>query len=57
MADDFHIFLVANDKHNLYPSIAERACLRIVNQFKRPVLNRTERGKGAYAETIFHLRA
>ena len=57
LADDFHVFLVANDKHKLYPSIAERARLRIVNQFKRPVLNRTERGKGAYAETIFHLRA
>jgi hypothetical protein len=31
--------------------------LRIVNRFKRPVLNRTERDKGAYAETIFHLTA
>jgi hypothetical protein len=57
LADDCHIFLVANDKHDLYPRIAERAGLRIVNRFKRPVLNRTERDKGAYAETIFHLTA
>ena len=55
MADDFHIFLVANDKWNLYPAIAERAGLRIVNQFKRPVLNRTERDKSPYSEIVFHL--
>lgn len=53
---DFNVFLVANDKYNLYPQIAEKAGMKIVNQFKRPVLNRTEKGKGAYSETIFHLR-
>jgi DNA modification methylase len=56
LVDDFHIFLVANDKHNLYPNIAERSGLKIVNQFKRPVLNRTEKDKGAYSEIIFHLK-
>jgi len=56
LVDDFNIFLVANDKCNLYPKIAEKAGLRIVNQFKRPVLNRTEKDKGAYSEIIFHLR-
>ncbi|MCP9493319.1 MAG: site-specific DNA-methyltransferase [Pyrinomonadaceae bacterium MAG19_C2-C3] len=57
LADDFNIFLVANDKYNLYPQIAEAARLKIHKRFKRPVLNRTEKDKGAYSETIFHLKA
>lgn len=56
LADDYDVFLVANDKRNLYPTIAEKAGMRIVNRFKRPVLNRTERAKGAYSEIIFHLK-
>jgi len=56
LADDFDIFLVANDKYNLYPLIAEKSGLEIVNRFKRPVLNRTERDKSPYSETIFHLK-
>jgi hypothetical protein len=54
---DYDIFLVANDKYNLYPKIVETAFMKIVNQFKRPVLNRVEKDRNsAYAETIFHLR-
>jgi hypothetical protein len=56
LAEDFNIFIVANDKHNLYPQIAERADMKIVQQFKRPVLNRTEKDKGAYSESIFLLK-
>lgn len=56
LVDDFDIFLVANDKYNMYPTIAENAGMKIVNQFKRPVLNRTEKDKGAYSEIIFHLK-
>ena len=56
LAPNYDIFLVANDKYNLYPQIAKRAGMKIVEQFKRPVLNRTERDKGAYSETIFHLK-
>ena len=56
LAKDFHIFLVANDKYNLYPSIARLADLRIMHTYKRPVLNRTEKDKSAYSEIIFHLR-
>lgn len=56
LADDYDIFLVANDKYNLYPQIAERAGMKIIEQIKRPVLNRTERDKGAYCEIIFHLK-
>ena len=53
---DYNVFLVANDKYNLYPKIAQLAGMKIVNQFKRPVLNRTEKDKNAYAEIIFHLK-
>lgn len=55
LTDEFNIFMVANDKYNLYPKIAERADMEITNKHRRPVLNRTERDKGAYSETIFHL--
>lgn len=56
LVEDYDIFLVANDKNNLYPKIAEKAGMKIVNQFKRPVLNRTEKDKNAYSEIIFHLK-
>jgi DNA modification methylase len=56
LADDYDILLVANDKYNMYPTIAENAGMKIVNQYKRPVLNRTEKDKGAYAEIVFHLK-
>jgi hypothetical protein len=57
LVEDYNIFLVANDKYNLYPLIAEKAGMKIVNQYKRPVLNRTEKDKGAYSEIIFHLKS
>jgi len=57
LAKDFDIFLVANDKWNLYPEIADKAGMKIVNKYKRPVLNRTERDKNPYAEIIFHLKS
>ncbi len=56
MVDEFDVLLVANDKFNVYPEIAELANLTIVNEFKRPVLNRAEGNKGAYSESIFHMR-
>jgi hypothetical protein len=56
LLNDYNVFLVANDRHNLYPKIAELAGMRIINQFKRPVLNRTEKDKAAYSEIIFHLK-
>jgi len=56
LENDYDTFLVANDKYNMYPTIAENAEMKIVNQYKRPVLNRTEKDKGAYSEIIFHLK-
>jgi hypothetical protein len=57
LVDDFDVFLVANDKYNIYPIIAEKSNMKITKQYRRPVLNRTERDKGAYSETIFHMKA
>ncbi|MCD7943793.1 MAG: site-specific DNA-methyltransferase [Clostridia bacterium] len=56
LADDYEIFIVANDKYNLYPQIAERAGMYIAERFERPVLNRTEKDKQAYSETIFRMK-
>ena len=56
LADDFNIFLVANDKFSMYPTIAEKAGMTIIQEFHRPVLNRTERDKSVYSETIFHMK-
>jgi len=56
MQKDYNTFLVANDKYNLYPKIAELSGMKIVNQYKRPVLNRVEKDRSAYAEIIFHLK-
>ena len=53
---DYDIFLVANDKFNLYPEIARKAGMKIVNEFKRSVLNRVEKDRSPYAESIFHLK-
>jgi len=57
LQDDYDVFLVANDKFNLYPDIAEKSGMKIVNQFKRPVLNRTERDRNPYSEIIFHFKS
>ena len=57
LVQDYDVFLVANDKFDMYPTIAECSEMRIVNQYKRPVLNRTEKDKGAYSESIFHLKS
>lgn len=56
LVKDYDVFLVSNDNFNLYPLIAERAGMVIINQYKRPVLNRTEKDKNAYGEIIFHLK-
>ncbi|MFH0808426.1 MAG: DNA methyltransferase [archaeon] len=57
LSNNFDVFLVANDKWNLYPQITENAGMKIVNKYKRPVLNRTERDKNPYSEIIFHLKS
>ena len=56
LKQDYNVFLVANDKHGLYPQIAELSNMRIVDEYKRPVLNRVEKDRSAYAEIIFHMK-
>ncbi|MGB9521665.1 MAG: DNA methyltransferase, partial [Anaerolineales bacterium] len=57
LQENYEVFLVANDKFNLYPEIARLAGMRIENRYKRPVLNRVEKDRSnAYSEIIFHLR-
>jgi len=53
---DCEIFIVANDSYGIYPKIAEKSNLQIVEEFERPVLNRTEKDKSAYSEKIFRLK-
>jgi hypothetical protein len=56
LVDNYNVFLVANDKFNMYPIIAQNAGIKIVNQYHSTVLDRTEKGKSAYSEIIFHMR-
>ncbi len=57
LTDDYDIFIVANDKFNLYPEIANISGMRIVNEFKRPVLCRVEKDRERpYIESIFHFK-
>lgn len=56
LVDDYNVFLVANDRFGLYEEIADRSNMRIVNEFRRPVLRRSENDKSPYSETIFHLK-
>ncbi|MCF8266999.1 MAG: site-specific DNA-methyltransferase [Ignavibacteriales bacterium] len=56
LSNDYDVFLVANDKFGLYESIAGKSGMKIVNRYKRPVLNRVEKDRSAYSETIFHLK-
>jgi len=52
---DGKIFVVANDRFNLYPEIARGSGLRIVDKFHRAVTKRTEQGDDPYQETIFFM--
>lgn len=56
LKNNYDVFLVANDKYGLYPQIALASNMKIVNEYKRPVLNRVEKDKSAYSEIIFHMK-
>ncbi|MHA1407175.1 MAG: DNA methyltransferase [Candidatus Heimdallarchaeaceae archaeon] len=50
------LFIVANDKFELYPRIIEKAGYELVSIDKRPVTNRGSRGGNSlYTESIFQL--
>lgn len=52
---DAKIFIVANDKFNLYPDIAKRSGMKIINEIHRAVTKRTEQGNNPYQETVFFM--
>ncbi|WP_163566026.1 DNA methyltransferase [Helicobacter suis] len=56
LVKDYNIFIVANDKFDLYPSIADLADMRIAKCFDRPVLNRAQKDNKSYNESIFLLK-
>ncbi len=50
------IFIVANDKFNLYPQIGKQCGFELKDIFHRPVLMRTERDSNKYFESIFYFK-
>jgi len=56
LKDEAKIFIVANDKYRLYPQIAEKSGMEIVEEFHRAVTKRTEQGDNPYQETIFYMK-
>ena len=56
LKDEASIFIVANDKFNLYPTIGKHCDFELLDVFHRPVLMRTERDSNKYFESIFYFR-
>jgi hypothetical protein len=56
LRQDAKIFVVANDRFQLYPEIAKLSGLRIIEQFHRAVTKRTEQGDDPYQETVFMMQ-
>lgn len=50
------VFIVANDKFNLYPEIGKQCNFELLDVFHRPVLMRTERDENKYFESVFYFR-
>lgn len=48
------VFIVVNDKFNMYPEIAEKSGFIIKDVFHRPVLMRTERDNCKFSESIYY---
>jgi DNA modification methylase len=56
LVDGAPVFIVANDKFNLYPDIGQQSGFELIDVFHRPVLMRTERDENKYFESIFYFR-
>lgn len=54
MKEKAKIFIVVNDKHNLYPEIAKECDFKFIDIFHRPVLMRTERDNNKFSESIYY---
>jgi DNA modification methylase len=56
LKNDAKIFIVANDRFKLYPKIAEKSNMKIVEEYHRAVTKRTQQGDNPYQETIFYMK-
>ncbi|MEW6408548.1 MAG: DNA methyltransferase [Nitrospirota bacterium] len=56
LMDGALVFIVANDKYNLYPDIGKQCRFKLIDVFHRPVLMRTERDSNKYFESIFYFK-
>jgi DNA modification methylase len=56
LVDNASVFIVANDKFNLYPEIGKQCGFELIDVFNRPVLMRTERDENKFFESIFYFR-
>jgi len=56
LVDGALVFIVANDKFNLYPEIGKKCGFELIDRFNRPVLMRTERDSNKYFESIFYFK-
>lgn len=48
------VFVVVNDRDNLYSEVAQQCHYRVVKTFYRPVLMRTERDNTRFSESIYY---
>jgi len=56
LKDNALIFIVANDKFNLFPEIGKLCRFKLIDVFHRPVLMRTERDSNKYFESVFYFK-
>lgn len=56
LIDGAKLFIVANDKFDLYPQIGGSCGFELLDVFHRPVLMRTERDQNKYFESIFYFK-
>jgi len=56
LVSNAQIFIVANDKFNLYPELGKQCGFDLVDVFNRPVLMRTERDENKFFESIFYFK-
>lgn len=56
LVDGALIFIVVNDKFELFPKIGERCGFKLIDIFNRPVFMRTERNKNHFFESVYYFK-
>ncbi|MHA1252802.1 MAG: DNA methyltransferase [Promethearchaeota archaeon] len=56
LKENAKVFVVANDKWNLYPKIAKLAGYEIIHRDERPVTRKASRERTFYSESIFYFK-